>query len=219
LLLGFESNGPHRHRRVTPSDSAFGAARARVRAQLRAQRRALTPAVRARAAQLVARNIDRKLGLRAGDRVALYCALRDELDSAPLFALARRRGWRIYVPRIERARLGRRMRFVEAGGRERVNRLGIREPQASRTIGARWLDLVLVPLLGFDAHGMRLGMGAGFYDRAFAYRRWRHAWRGPRLVGVAYAFQQLAQILPAQHDVRLDAVVTEGGVIKCVTGS
>jgi 5-formyltetrahydrofolate cyclo-ligase len=204
--------------RVTPSDSTQREARARLRAELRAQRRALAPAQRARAAQLVARHIDRKLGLRAGDRVALYCALRDELDSGPLFALARRRGWRVYVPRIDRARHSRRMRFVEAGGRERVNRLGIREPLAARTIGARWLDLVLVPLVGFDAHGMRLGMGAGFYDRAFAYRRWHRAWRGPRLIGVAYAFQQLPRILAAAHDVRLDAVVTEKGVVKCVTG-
>jgi 5-formyltetrahydrofolate cyclo-ligase len=172
-----------------------------------------------RAARRVASNIDRKLGLRAGDRVALYCTLRDEIDTAPLFDLARRRGWRIYLPRIERARRSRKMRFVEAGGRERVNRLGIREPQALRTIGARWLNVVLVPLVGFDASGMRLGMGAGYYDRAFAYRRWRHAWRGPRLIGVAYAFQQLPQILAASHDVRLDAVVTEEGVIQCATGS
>lgn len=204
--------------RVTPSDSAFGAARAQLRAQLRAQRRALTPAERARAARLVARNIDRNLGLRAGSRVALYCSLRDELDSAPLFTLARRRGWRVYLPKIERARHGRKMRFVEAGGHARPNRLGIAEPQTSRTIGARWLDVVLLPLVGFDAHGMRLGMGAGFYDRAFAYRRWRRAWRGPRLVGVAYAFQQLPRIVAAAHDVRLDAVVTEKEVVTCVTG-
>jgi len=204
--------------RATSSDSAFGAARAQLRAQLRAQRRALPPAARAHAAQLVARNIDRKLGLRAGNRVALYCALADELDSAPLFRLARRRGWRIYLPRIERARLGRKMRFVEAGGHERKNRLGIIEPQTSRTLGARWLDVVLVPLVGFDVHGMRLGMGAGFYDRAFAYRRWRRAWRGPRLVGVAYAFQQVPRIVAAAHDVRLDAVATEQGVLACATG-
>jgi len=205
--------------RATPSDSSSSAARTRQRAALRAQRRALSPAERARAAKLVARHIDRSLGLRAGDRVALYCTLRDELDSAPLFALARRRGWRVYLPRVERARHGRKMRFVEAGGREHVNRLGIREPQASRAIGARWLDLVLVPLVGFDVHGMRLGMGGGFYDRAFAYRRFRQAWRGPRLVGIAYAFQELPRIVAAQHDVHLDAVVTEKGIIKCATGS
>jgi 5-formyltetrahydrofolate cyclo-ligase len=205
--------------RVTLSDSTFGAARARLRAQLRAQRRSVTPAERLLASRRVARNIDRYLGLRAGDRVALYASLREELDTAALFALARRRGWRIYVPRIDRARLGRKMRFVEASGRERRNRLGISEPQAMRTIGARWLDLVFVPLVGFDVHGMRLGMGGGFYDRAFSFRRWRHAWRGPRLVGIAYSFQQLPEILPAAHDVRLDFIVTEKELIKCATGS
>jgi 5-formyltetrahydrofolate cyclo-ligase len=44
-------------------------------------------------------------------------------------------------------------------------------------------------------------------------------WRGPRLVGVAYAFQQVPKILAAQHDVHLDAVVTEKGVLTCVIGS
>jgi len=205
--------------RVTPSNSAFGVARAQLRARLRAQRRALTPAERSRAAQLVARNIGRNFGLRAGSRVALYCSMRDELDSAPLFALARRRGWRVYLPKIERAHHGRKMRFFEAGGQARSNRLGIIEPQTSRAWGARWLDVVLVPLVGFDLHGMRLGMGAGFYDRAFAYRRWRRSWRGPRLVGIGYAFQQLPQIVAAAHDVRLDAVVTEQGVLTCATGS
>jgi 5-formyltetrahydrofolate cyclo-ligase len=219
LLLGFESNGSHRHMRVTLSNSPFGAQRARLRAQLRARRRALTPAERAAAAQGVARNIDRYLGLRAGDRVALYASLQEELDTRPLLALARRRGWRIYTPRIDRARLGRKMRFVAAGGEERMNRLGISEPQAIHTIGARWLDLVFVPLVAFDAHGMRLGMGGGFYDRAFSFRRWRRAWRGPRLVGIAYSFQELPEILPAAHDVRLDFIVTEKGLIKCATGS
>jgi 5-formyltetrahydrofolate cyclo-ligase len=204
--------------RVTPSDSV-AAARVSLRAALRARRRALTPGERLHAAQLVARNIDRKLGLRAGARVALYCSMRDELDSAPLFALARRRGWRVYLPRIERARLSRKMRFVAAKGDGRANRLGIREPQGNSMLPARWLDVVFVPLVGFDAHGMRLGMGAGFYDRAFAYRRWRRAWHKPRLIGIAYAFQELPHIVPAAHDVRLDAVVTEEGVRKCITGS
>jgi 5-formyltetrahydrofolate cyclo-ligase len=204
--------------RVTPSDST-AAARVRLRAELRARRRALSAGERLRAAHLVARNIDRKLGLRAGDRVALYCSLREELDSTPLFTLARRRGWRIFLPRIERTRLSRKMRFVASGGEERINRLGIREPHGTAILGARWLDAVFVPLVGFDAHGMRLGMGAGFYDRAFAYRRWRRAWHKPRLIGVAYAFQQVERIAPAAHDVRLDAIVTDQGVFRCSTGS
>jgi 5-formyltetrahydrofolate cyclo-ligase len=77
---------------------------------------------------------------------------------------------------------------------------------------------VFLPLLGFDRQGLRLGSGGGFYDRAFAFRHWRGAWHAPRLVGLAYAFQQVERIAPAEHDVLMDAVVTEEGLIRCVTG-
>jgi 5-formyltetrahydrofolate cyclo-ligase len=66
---------------------------------------------------------------------------------------------------------------------------------------------------------MRLGMGGGFYDRTFAFRNTHTRWRRPRLVGLAYSFQQLPMIASAAHDVRLDAVVTEKGVVRCRTGS
>ena len=78
--------------------------------------------------------------------------------------------------------------------------------------------MVFVPLLGFDSQGVRLGAGGGYYDRAFAFRRWRSAWHAPRLIGIAYAFQQLERITPAAHDVLLDAVVTDKGMLQCATG-
>ncbi len=110
------------------------------------------------------------------------------------------------------------MQFVEASDRHRSNRLGIAEPEGMRVIGARWLDVVFLPLVGFDTRGVRLGTGGGYYDRAFAFRRWRKVWHTPQLVGLAYALQQVEAITPAAHDVLLDAVVTEKGVIRCATG-
>jgi 5-formyltetrahydrofolate cyclo-ligase len=110
------------------------------------------------------------------------------------------------------------MQFVETSDRHRSNRLGIAEPEGMRIIGARWLDVVFLPLVGFDARGVRLGTGGGYYDRAFAFRRWRTAWHTPQLVGLAYAFQQVETITHAAHDVLMDAVVTEKGVIRCATG-
>ena len=204
--------------RVTPSDSP-PAARKALRAALRAKRRALTPEARGRAARQVARNVDRVFRLRPGLRVALYASFPEELDSGPLIRLARKRGCRIFLPRIDTRTIS--MKFVEAvaGARETTNHLGIVEPHGTRPIAARWLDLVLLPLVGFDAHGMRLGMGGGYYDRTFAFRNRHTAWRGPRLVGVAYSFQQVPSIARAPHDVWLDAVVTEAGVIRCSTGS
>jgi len=85
-------------------------------------------------------------------------------------------------------------------------------------IGAKWLDVVFLPLVGFDAHGVRLGMGGGYYDRAFAFRRWRTAWRSPRLIGLAYSFQQVESLTAAAHDVRLDTVITEERIIQCAIG-
>ena len=135
------------------------------------------------------------------------------------------------MPAEERRRL--RLRFSKAGKIRftshrdvarmweralRRSRLGIDEPDNARSIGARWLDLVFLPLVGFDRSGVRLGSGGGFYDRAFAFRRWRQAWHAPRLVGLAYAFQQVAHIAAAAHDVRMDAVITEEGFIRCTTG-
>ncbi len=107
---------------------------------------------------------------------------------------------------------------MQLGSRQRANRLGISEPQGSRIISARRLDVVFLPILGFDARGVRLGTGGGYYDRAFAFRRWRIAWHAPRLIGIAYSFQQVESITPAAHDVLLDAVVTERGILQCATG-
>jgi 5-formyltetrahydrofolate cyclo-ligase len=218
LLLWFESNGPHRHMRVALSDSPSGVARSALRATLKARRGAIAAAERRRAAQLAARNADRALRLAAGARIALYAALPSELDSAPLIELAVERGCRVYLPRIDRRRASYAMRFVEMRGPLATNRLGIQEPQGSAVIGARWLDLVFLPLVGFDRSGVRLGTGGGFYDRAFEFRRWRRIWHAPRLVGLAYACQEVEHIAAGSHDVRLDAVATEEGVVRCTTG-
>jgi len=204
--------------RVALPESALAAERRALRASLTARRRAISAGEREELSRRVALNADRALRLRAGWRIALYAALPEELDSAPLIALAQSRGCRIYLPRIDRRRRSRAMRFIEMQGALSTNRLGIAEPTGSRAIGARWLDVVFLPLVGFDARGLRLGTGGGFYDRAFAFRRLRQFWRGPRLVGLGYATQQLERIAAAAHDVALDAIITEEGIIRCTTG-
>jgi 5-formyltetrahydrofolate cyclo-ligase len=94
------------------------------------------------------------------------------------------------------------------------NRFGIPEPtDTSRPhLAPDAMDVVLVPLVGFDARGHRLGMGAGLYDRHFAFLRQRRAWRRPLLVGVAFDVQRVERLAEADHDVQLWGVVTERGV-------
>jgi 5-formyltetrahydrofolate cyclo-ligase len=189
-----------------------------LRKSLRSRRRAVSPAARAAAARQVALNVDRVLHLRPGWRIGVYASLAEELDTAPLIALALRHGCQIYVPVISRIKRSRSMRFVEMTGELRLNRLGIAEPQGEPLPAVRQLDIVFLPLVGFDARGVRLGMGGGYYDRAFAFRRARTTWHAPRLIGIAYACQQVDEIAAAPYDVLLDAIATERGVIRCSTG-
>ncbi|MGA7539178.1 MAG: 5-formyltetrahydrofolate cyclo-ligase [Steroidobacteraceae bacterium] len=201
-----------------PDSSAAGARRS-LRASLRAKRQGISAAERARAARQVAHHANRALNLHSEQRIGIYAATADELDTSRLIALALRRGCRVYLPRIDRRARARTMRFVQlAQGRLRrplrTNRFGIAECAGPELASARLLDVVFLPLVGFDRCGTRLGMGGGYYDRAFAFRHLRRAWHAPLLVGIAYALQEVQCITPAAHDVPLDLVITERGVIR-----
>ena len=95
------------------------------------------------------------------------------------------------------------------------NALGIAEPEHTRRFDPRkvWsLDLMLLPLVAFDAAGNRLGMGGGFYDHTLAYLHQRRRWRKPTLLGAAFALQQVDHLEAGVWDVPLDGVATEHGV-------
>ncbi|MBW4049912.1 MAG: 5-formyltetrahydrofolate cyclo-ligase [Proteobacteria bacterium] len=193
-------------------------ARRSLRASLRAKRRAVSAAERAHAARQIARYADHALNLRSGRRIGIYAATAEELDTSCLIALALRRACRVYLPRIDRRARARSMRFAQLTQRRSFNRFGIAEPEGPQLASARLLDVVFLPLVGFDRHGMRLGMGAGYYDRAFGFLRLRSVWRAPLLVGIGYASQEVDRIAAAAHDVPLDLVITERGVIRCASG-
>ena len=74
------------------------------------------------------------------------------------------------------------------------------------------LDLVIVPLLGFDLNGNRLGMGGGFYDRCFAFKK--ESLQKPFLIGFAYDFQEIEEIQAESWDIGLDAIATETRFIE-----
>jgi 5-formyltetrahydrofolate cyclo-ligase len=179
-----------------------------LRRELRARRRAITGAARQHAANRVTRLIDQARLLRPGRRIALYLAMPEELDTAPLLRLARRRGCVIALPRVTSKRHAR-MRFFVSDGTMRRGAYGLREPGGRQRLRALELDVVFMPLVGFDAAGHRMGMGKGFYDRCFANRIALRTWRRPLLVGIAYAAQQVSSLPHGRHDVPMDMIVTE----------
>jgi 5-formyltetrahydrofolate cyclo-ligase len=176
------------------------------RQRLRAARRAVPAQARPTAALALAAHLA-ELGLpRPRSRVAAYRPMDGEIDPSVALERARVLGCAVYYPIITNLR-ARRMRFVpEVAG------------DATRSLRPRWLDLVLVPVVGFDARGHRLGMGGGFYDRHFAFLRHRQAWHRPLLVGVAFDVQRMDELVEAAHDVLLWGVVTDRGIYGRAAG-
>jgi 5-formyltetrahydrofolate cyclo-ligase len=167
--------------------------------------------MRVAAARQVARLVAASGWLRPGRHIGLYLSMPEELDTAPLLALAQRRGCTISLPRVVSKRQGR-MRFHDLVAGVRRGAFGILEPGGTRYRPARSLDLVFVPLVGFDPQGNRMGMGRGFYDICFAHRRLLRYWRRPMLVGLAYEAQCVPVLPVSTHDVPMDAIVTESSL-------
>ena len=182
--------------------------RVTLRRQLRRLRRALSTSQRTQAAQRLARRLTGVSLFRSRQRIAFYLPNDGELDLRPLLARADRWGKRCFLPVI---RPSQRLWFAayRPGKPLQKNSLGIPEPIRSQRVGAKNLDLILMPLVAFDDQGNRLGMGGGYYDRTLAYLHQRRSWRRPRLVGIAYEFQRVDALDARPWDVPLDGVMTD----------
>ncbi|MCL2716046.1 MAG: 5-formyltetrahydrofolate cyclo-ligase [Alphaproteobacteria bacterium] len=178
-------------------------AKAELRSRALAARAAVAQAERGSAAgSLAARGLP--FAVVPGSIVAGYSPMRGEIDPSPLMARLRQGGAELALPCVTAT--GEPLLFrAHAPGQELVRgRYGVAEPAPD--CRALTPDVILVPLLAFDAGGQRLGYGAGFYDRTLAELRRSKA---VVAVGLAFAMQQVAQVPATSHDVALDYVVTE----------
>mgnify|MGYP001169639110 FL=1 len=193
-----------------PSNRAM--LRKTLRAQLREVRRSLPAAQRIAAADALAQRL---LALpmlaqtdpSAGGYVAGYWAMDGEIGLHAL-QLGLPKGWIYCLPILHPDGT---LRFApwHPGDSLVTNRYGIPEPDISpdAALRADAMTLVLLPLVGFDAHCHRLGMGGGWYDRSFAFRNTQPA--PPWLVGVGFAAQQTDAIAHEYWDIRMDAICCE----------
>ena len=177
----------------------------------------MSPAQRAHAERTIRGYIRALAVFKRARRIGLYLAFDGEPDLAPLADAAAEQRKELYVPLITRTT----MSFALLAPRAALARnfFGILEPEPGRTIDPRNLDLVLTPLVAFDAHGTRLGVGRGYYDRAFSFLRHRQAWQKPKLLGVAHELQFVADLEARDWDVPLWGAVTEAGVRRFVRRS
>jgi 5-formyltetrahydrofolate cyclo-ligase len=187
--------------------------RASLRQALSNRRLGLSAAEKMAAAEIVAERILAKLP-DSGGYLAGYWAMAGEL---PLHVLQMRLPpqWLWCLPVVQ---VGRQLRFApwRNGDALGSNRYGIPEPMlaAESCLAPQAMQAVILPLLGFSRSGQRLGMGGGYYDASFAFRK--HQSAPPQLIGAAFACQEIEPFAAQDWDVPLDHVATELDWIDCL---
>ncbi len=182
-----------------------------LRTTLRVCRAALPPADRDAASARITARVQAFPGYRECQTLACYVSLPAEVATAALIQAALAAGKRVALPRCSPAR---RLTFHLIHSLDGLvpGPYGILEPPAdSPQLAPAALELILIPGLGFDAAGNRLGYGAGYYDGFLPQST------GCR-VGLAFACQCVAHIPADPHDVAMDWVVTEAGLLDCARG-
>lgn len=178
---------------------------------MRAARRALDHSTQQLHAQAMAGIVCRKRFFINANSIACYLTNDGEISPQPIIERAWLMHKQVYLPVL--SPLGHRLYFApyHPDSRMRSNRFGIMEPACNPRdwVSARRLDLVLLPLVAFDANGNRAGMGGGFYDRSLAWRQHRQYWLRPRLFGLAHDLQKTGALIPRSWDVPLDGIATE----------
>jgi len=186
--------------------------RPQLRRMLRKARRELTPSQQRKAAQGLYRQLAQQPLFRRARHISLYLPTDGEIDPRLLLRAAQRRGKATYLPVLSAwPRTKMVFQRVRPGDKLLPNRFRILEPRvnANRQRPVWALDLVLLPLVGFDDVGGRLGMGGGFYDRSLAYLARRQSWRKPTLLGLAHECQKVERLAQASWDVPLAGTVTD----------
>lgn len=187
-----------------------------LRRNLRRQRAALTPKQQRHLSRAMLKQLRCLRVFRAAKHIALYLPIRGEADPTAIrqYALPHQH---FYLPVIA-PQTAKPMLFIpwQAQTRLGLNRFGILEPQRPfpRILNPRQFDLVITPLVAFDQDGNRLGMGGGFYDRTFAFKRHYSHHTRPYLLGIAYSFQQVDSLPIQPWDIPLNAVITEKSFIS-----
>lgn len=189
--------------------------RIELRTTLRERRAAIGAAERIAAATSLVEQLEQVPEFITDTNVAGYWSIGGELPLLAIMGGLRARGQVYHLPVIDEHK---RLKFALwwPGMEIATNRLGIPEPVATdASLAPDAIDVVLVPLLGFDRSGHRLGFGGGYYDRSFAFLRDLERPTKPLLVGIGYASQEVPHIEPEDWDVRLDYIATERELIDC----
>lgn len=143
--------------------------------------------------------------------VLFYASFRSEVETLSMIKESLEMGKRVVVPKVDKK--GHRLRLYEIKNMNELSPgyMGIPEPSLpdERLVNINDIDLVVVPGVGFDYSGSRLGYGAGYYDILLSKTE-----RKIPFIGLAYEEQLVDSISSELHDVKVDLIVTDERVIR-----
>jgi 5-formyltetrahydrofolate cyclo-ligase len=183
-----------------------------LRSALRQQRRSLSSAAQGAAAQALTQSVLSLPNWTGAQRIALYLARDGEIDTSALVSMARAASKQLFLPVLTADNSLSFARWNTADTPS-TNRYNIPEPP---TGAAQYpvadLDIIFLPVVGWDAQGGRLGMGGGYYDRALS------GIAGPVLVGLAHDSQRTERIPKESWDIVMDYIATDTALHHCQNG-
>jgi len=178
----------------------------RVRQAMRERRETLAPGERLEKSRRIC-GLVRDL-IRDGETVMVYSSKELEVNTRPLIGDLLSSGNPVIVPIIVKEDVSLRLSYLRDPSVLVISTFGVPEPIGSE-IPARPedVDTIILPMLGFDRKGSRLGYGAGYYDRFLA--------RNPRIrrIGLAFACQEAEAVPCDENDIHMQLIITEDGVV------
>lgn len=151
--------------------------------------------------------------------ILFYASFKSEVDTMRCIAHALRSGKMVVLPLVDKVH--KRLKLYEIKDLSELvpNYMGIPEPVAtrSRSVKLSEIDLEIIPGIGFDLSGNRLGYGAGYYDRLLAYKKKKLSGLKRQAPAIALAFEeQIVERVPSEsHDIKVDFIITDKRSITC----
>lgn len=146
------------------------------------------------------------------EKILFYASFRSEVDTFKCMQSTLNNGRLIVLPVVDETHKKLRLYKVKDISELHTGYMGIPEPIAERKrkIGVKGIDVVIIPGIGFDMQGNRLGYGAGYYDRLLSVSR-------EHITSIALSFEeQIVERVPSEpHDIRVDMIVTDSRLIRC----
>jgi 5-formyltetrahydrofolate cyclo-ligase len=184
----------------------------RVRKDLRQKKEAMLPEERLSKSRRICRHLMDVIG--EGETVMVFTSKEKEVNTRPLIQALFRQGNPVVVPIIVQEDFSLRLSYLRDFSVLVPSTFGVPEPIGSEIPAAAGdIGTIILPMLGFDRKGGRIGYGAGYYDRFLSKNP------GMRKIGIAFACQEVGTLPVDENDIRMDAIITEDGMVYPGGGS